>query len=128
MVKSSFKFSDRLEILRLPNSKSIVRYRNYTYSQAPGKGNLVCSRKRRGKCNAKLKLNDAGQLVSADTNHNHEPPVFHKTSFGEYIKLNWSRLWKVLYTPRRERATSFIYCATSSNVMKGRIVTTICTT
>lgn len=73
--------------LRLADSKSTIMYKGYTFSTGPRKGSLVCSRRRRGKCSARLRLDDDGNIVFAVTDHNHPPPQFHITSEGEYIKI-----------------------------------------
>ncbi|CAH2040258.1 unnamed protein product, partial [Iphiclides podalirius] len=84
------------EILHLPTvgGKSIIMYRNYTFSYRNRKHLLRCSKAMRGKCEAKIKLDDSGNILIVDTNHNHPPPKYCKTAQGLYVKGKQIILYK----------------------------------
>lgn len=55
------------------HGSSVLLYENFTYSRV-AKGLYYCSKKSKLKCQAKVKLNENHQLISAKGMHNHEPP------------------------------------------------------
>lgn len=57
----------------------------YTYSQNAQSRNYYCSKKDSG-CRARIKLKENGQVREANCKHTHAPPVYIRTSSGEYIK------------------------------------------
>lgn len=58
----------------------------YTFAQMHSQKHWYCSQKRKG-CKAKVKLNEDGILVSALTEHCHNPPQIHVTNSGHYLVL-----------------------------------------
>ncbi|XP_072949713.1 uncharacterized protein [Epargyreus clarus] len=75
-------------MVEVSRGKSVVMYRNYTYSFVGlGRKYLCCSKKKRSKCTARMKVDRNGVIVFADTNHNHPPPNYHRTSDGRFFKI-----------------------------------------
>ncbi|CAG9787375.1 unnamed protein product [Diatraea saccharalis] len=57
-----------------------MMYKKYTFSYRNGKRQLVCSSELSKKCKAKLTMDKTGLVVlRANVEHNHPPPVYHKT-------------------------------------------------
>ncbi|PZC74402.1 hypothetical protein B5X24_HaOG207879 [Helicoverpa armigera] len=64
-------------------------YKEYTFSYIDKtKKYLCCSRRKQGKCDAKIRLNDDGEVVLAKTDHNHPPPKYYKAPNGLYTAWN----------------------------------------
>ncbi|KAL0881473.1 hypothetical protein ABMA27_001336 [Loxostege sticticalis] len=82
-----FRTQDGEYFLRTPNSKKLLRFRNYTYSQTSSDGRYwkCCNKYAKG-CGAKLRLNQHGKIVFSNLQHTHEPPVYYKTKDGTYIR------------------------------------------
>lgn len=69
-------------------SGALVVYGGHTFSKG-GKRIWYCSRRFRGKCKAKLRIendNDIDYQFSV-FDHNHEPPSLYRTPDGSYIRL-----------------------------------------
>lgn len=81
-------FADTIYYLPTIGGKTIIMYQNYTFSFVNNKRYLRCSRMFRGKCEARLILDEDGNIVSAKTSHNHPPPSYYRTPSGLYIKIN----------------------------------------
>lgn len=77
-------------IIQLPtgDGKTTFMYKKHTYSYSGGRDKryLQCSRSRRGKCKAKLTLDEHGKVCSPDPIHNHPAPRYHITAAGIYIR------------------------------------------
>ncbi|KAL0831876.1 hypothetical protein ABMA28_001406 [Loxostege sticticalis] len=58
----------------------------FTFAQNHTKRLWYCSQKKKG-CRARVRMDDAGRIVAADTYHDHTPPDYHVTSSGEIILL-----------------------------------------
>ncbi|KAL0831881.1 hypothetical protein ABMA28_001411 [Loxostege sticticalis] len=70
------------------NGRKVTLFRNHTFSQqGPSFKNLYCSKRLSLHCSAKLKLDNNRKIVLANTNHNHPPMKFYKTSDGRYFKI-----------------------------------------
>ncbi|XP_063366719.1 uncharacterized protein LOC134655197 [Cydia amplana] len=66
---------------------------NYTFSYHGSTGRLlICSRRARGRCQARVKFNAKGEVVYANHEHNHPPPQLHRTSDGQYKTLEYLTL------------------------------------
>ncbi|KOB67457.1 Modifier of mdg4 [Operophtera brumata] len=66
--------------------KYLLMWRGYTYSEITGK--YYCSAKQTlVKCKARLKLDAEGNIVSADGEHEHEPPKYVRRPNGAYVKV-----------------------------------------
>ncbi|CAH0723917.1 unnamed protein product, partial [Brenthis ino] len=75
------------KIHALPTARGgVLMFRNYTFSYTNSRKRLLCSKKLRGKCKAKLKVDDEGYVIGGYYNHNHPPPVYHKAKDGLYFK------------------------------------------
>lgn len=69
-------FVTELVILPTVAGKTIVMYRNYSFSYQNNKRNIYCSRHLRGGCPARARLDNLGNIYFAITEHNHPPPVY----------------------------------------------------
>lgn len=58
----------------------------YTFAQMHSQRYWYCSQKSKG-CKAKVKLDTDGTVISADTEHFHNPPNIHVTKTGRYLVL-----------------------------------------
>lgn len=66
-------------------------YNGYEYSQnSKTENNFYCTRRRLGKCRAKVKVTTEGTLVDVNQYHNHEPPRYAKIG-GKLVRLNAKR-------------------------------------
>ncbi|XP_063540208.1 uncharacterized protein LOC134749243 [Cydia strobilella] len=86
----------------LPSRKgknNLLLYNSYTYSRGVF-GNYYCSKRTVMKCKAKVKLDEINNIVLVEDGiHNHEPPVFHISSKGEYVPINFTcGIWTKLST------------------------------
>lgn len=72
------------------NGHAVALYQNHTFSFLGPKNvkrYLYCSRKLSARCPAKLKLNDAGDIVEVVAIHTHLPIRMVKILNGNYIKV-----------------------------------------
>ncbi|KAF9412007.1 hypothetical protein HW555_009362, partial [Spodoptera exigua] len=78
------KIDNGVEVIQLAdNGPMVYMYQNYTFAmQGAHKEYGTCSRRTSRKCKAKFKLNEYGEIISAQTYHNHPPPKLVKTSNG----------------------------------------------
>ncbi|CAH2085742.1 unnamed protein product [Euphydryas editha] len=71
------------EILPMLGNKSVVLFRNYTYSfHVKGGRTLQCSRKLSMQCGAYLKMDKNKKISYAYTCHTHAPATYRKTANG----------------------------------------------
>ncbi|KOB77044.1 Modifier of mdg4 [Operophtera brumata] len=62
-------------------------YNGFTYSQnSKTENNFYCTRRRLGKCRAKVKVTTEGRLESVNQFHNHDPPNY-VTIGGKLVKI-----------------------------------------
>ncbi|CAH0673872.1 unnamed protein product [Spodoptera exigua] len=80
-------WSRGVEVIQLAdNGPMVYMYQNYTFAmQGAHKEYGTCSRRTSRKCKAKFKLNEYGEIISAQTYHNHPPPKLVKTSNGRRL-------------------------------------------
>ncbi|KAG7309840.1 hypothetical protein JYU34_004351 [Plutella xylostella] len=67
-------------------------FRKFSYHCVNSKSSCirwVCSKNKRGKCKAYLKAHSETPDVPTEIFdvHNHEPPIYHITKEGDYIKV-----------------------------------------
>ncbi|KAH9631438.1 hypothetical protein HF086_014283 [Spodoptera exigua] len=83
------KIDNGVEVIQLAdNGPMVYMYQNYTFAmKGAHKEYGTCSRRTSRKCKAKFKLNEYGEIISAQTYHNHPPPKLVKTSNGRKVLL-----------------------------------------
>ncbi|XP_028174352.1 uncharacterized protein LOC114362959 [Ostrinia furnacalis] len=89
VIRRTKRLSKRIEY-KLIHGKSgpLIMIHGYTFNKINKNSKVwVCSRKRRGDCPARIKM-DHDLLVSYYLYHNHEPPNYFITKEGQYIKFN----------------------------------------
>ncbi|CAG9579998.1 unnamed protein product [Danaus chrysippus] len=93
--KDTFKYSSRLKMSKdvkleyLKTDRGLLPYfRRHTFSFVGNKRRyLCCSKKKRGGCSAKLTIDAEGRFIKGFLQHNHQPPEYHKTKSGVYVKI-----------------------------------------
>ncbi|OWR52986.1 hypothetical protein KGM_208250 [Danaus plexippus plexippus] len=50
-----------------------------------------CTRKKSRNCQAKARTDGVGNLRFLQENHTHEPPEYHVTASGHYVKISGAR-------------------------------------
>ncbi|KAL0831888.1 hypothetical protein ABMA28_001418 [Loxostege sticticalis] len=66
----------------------LIMINKYTFSRVNKESSIwVCSRKRSHECKAKVKMEESGSITPYSLEHNHEPPSYHITSDGTYVKV-----------------------------------------
>lgn len=87
------KFSDKIIYLPTLKGKYIILYQRYSYSRVNGNQYLRCSKRKAGRCVARITLDTEGNIVQASsyTKHNHPPPSYIKSPDGMYFKVGWSQ-------------------------------------
>ncbi|KAL0881493.1 hypothetical protein ABMA27_001344 [Loxostege sticticalis] len=66
----------------------LIMINKYTFSRVNKESSIwVCSRKRSHECKAKVKMEESGSITPYCLEHNHEPPSYHITSDGTYVKV-----------------------------------------
>nr|XP_034828408.1 uncharacterized protein LOC117985736 [Maniola hyperantus] len=77
--------------MTLRNGRRLIMYQKHTFSFQGNQGSksyLYCSKKHTTRCEARLQMNKAEEIVYAHTEHNHKPPVFQKCSDDKrYFKI-----------------------------------------
>lgn len=79
-------FPGKLEFLPTLQG-AIPTYQNYTFSYRNDKKHLCCSKRRRGKCNAKLVIDSEGYVIDGVFEHCHSPPIYYKSKEGLYCRV-----------------------------------------
>lgn len=77
--------------INIGKGKSLVLCQGYSYSfkrKKLVKRYLYCSKKTRSNCTARINLDERGNIIYANTNHNHAPPNYVRTKEGIYVKLD----------------------------------------
>lgn len=72
-------------IFSRPGVKNLILFRGYTFSRRLDR-NWYCSKAHSG-CKSKLYLNKCNEITYFVDDHNHEPPRYHITSKGDYMKI-----------------------------------------
>lgn len=93
MLSSYYEFVSDPNIITLFGGKTLLMVHNYTFHKIAGVkycGGIrwQCSSRKSGKCNAFLVVSeDEKTILRVSGLHNHDPPVFHKTQDGIYVKV-----------------------------------------
>lgn len=80
------------EIKFVPSRRGrpMLLYGNYTYTKVWGTKNgtlWYCSSRSSKNCRAQAIISNDGTMKKIEDEHNHDPPKFHISSSGEYIRL-----------------------------------------
>ncbi|KOB77036.1 Modifier of mdg4 [Operophtera brumata] len=73
------------QLIPTGKGKHLVLWRKYTFSES--NGIYYCSSKWKHKCSARIKLTKGKKILPIDLLHSHEPPNYHLTADGVYVKV-----------------------------------------
>lgn len=73
--------------LKSVRGNTLLHYRKYTYYQYYKKKNGAKWKCSARVCKAFIVTNEYNEVISGSNNHPHEPPNYHITDNGEYIRL-----------------------------------------
>ncbi|KAL0831861.1 hypothetical protein ABMA28_001391 [Loxostege sticticalis] len=80
-------FYEEYSFIPTPRGKHLLIMRGYTYSQMKLTNNYYCSKKQSGNCKARVRLDESGNIVSANYDHTHPPPTYMQTQSGQSSKM-----------------------------------------
>lgn len=71
------------------SGRKVILYKGYTYYNKRGSYNKYCSKRNTVGvfCQAKLRLEKSGEILYAETDHNHPPPKIVVDADGTYVRL-----------------------------------------
>lgn len=83
-----YNFSDNFyELIPSRRGKDLILFRGFTFSRRGNNLHWYCSKKDRGGCGAKLRLDHCNKIKFMSVQHNHPQPIIHITAEGEYLIL-----------------------------------------